>query len=111
MDGRLEKAWRQISKENESQTRHAGYAQGYFGQEVDVGIIRYSYIPQPAGAADLSNTELYAKTARAFGPVVIAGSLYYSPNGMSNAGASWYRVVSGAWQVQKHWSISSLIGR
>lgn len=90
---------------------YSGYVTQLLGQNLDLGVIRYGYTPQPSGQPGLDYTELYAKTARALGPVTLAGSVYYSPNGMSDAGVSWYGVVSGAWQINPEWAVSALAGR
>lgn len=101
----------QIPRTNTEIDLYAGYAAEPVGQVLDLGVIRYTFTPQPSGLPRVSYAEVYGKTARALGPVTAGASAYYSGNGMSGAGASWYGVVTAAWQLAPRWSVSGLGGR
>lgn len=89
---------------------YGGYETQVGGQGIDVGVIHYIFTPGPAQQPATDYTEIYAKTARAFGPVVLSGSLYYTGQGGGHTGTGVYGVTAASWAIDTRWTASALFG-
>ena len=58
---------------------YGGYRTEVSGFAVDVGVVGYLYVSQPAGA-DYDYAEFKAAASRAFGPVTLGAAVYWSPD-------------------------------
>ena len=81
---------------------YGGWRPSAGGFNFDVGAIYYGYINTPSAPfADVPYWEFYGKGTRAFGPVTLGASLYYSPNFTGETGDAWYYEGNAAYTIDK----------
>jgi uncharacterized protein (TIGR02001 family) len=76
----------------------------------DFGMQYYGYTGQAKGAPNVDYTEIYAKVTRAFGPVTLGASVYYSWGFTGETGDATYSELNGAYTITPKWSVSGAFG-
>ena len=78
---------------------------------LDVGGIYYAYANQPSYLPNVDYFEGYIKGTKAFGPVTVGGSFYYSPDFTGETGDAEYYEANLAWAFDKKLTFSGAVGR
>lgn len=99
------------TKTNEEIDVYGGWKPTFAGVSLDIGGIYYAYWNQPTGGPSVDYFEGYIKGTKAFGPVTVGGSFYYSPDFTGETGDAEYYEANAAWAIDKQWSISGAVGR
>ena len=88
---------------------YGGYRTEVSGFAVDVGVVGYLYVSQPAGA-DYDYAELKAAASRAFGPVTLGAAVYWSPDFFGADEEATYVEASAAFSPAAKWTVSGAVG-
>ena len=89
---------------------YGGYRTEVSGFAVDVGVVGYLYVSQPAGA-DYDYAEFKAAASRAFGPVTLGAAVYWSPDFFGADEEATYVEANAAFSPADRWTISGAVGR
>ena len=89
---------------------YGGWKPTFAGFSLDVGGIYYAYYNQPTGGPSVDYFEGYFKASKAFGPITVGGSFYYSPEFTGETGDAQYYEGNAAWAIDKQWSITGAFG-
>jgi uncharacterized protein (TIGR02001 family) len=90
---------------------YGGWKPTVAGVELDVGFIYYAYSNQPSYLPDVDYIEGYIKASKAFGPVTVGGSFFYSPEFTGHTGDAEYYEGNLSWAVDKKLTVSGAVGR
>ena len=88
---------------------YGGYRTEVSGFAVDVGVVGYLYVSQPAGA-DYDYAELKAAASRAFGPVTLGAAVYWSPDFFGADEEATYVEANAAFSPAAKWTVSGAVG-
>lgn len=88
---------------------YGGYRTEVSGFAVDVGVVGYLYVSQPAGA-DYDYAEFKAAASRAFGPVTLGGAVYWSPDFFGADEEATYVEANAAFSPAAKWTVSGAVG-
>ena len=88
---------------------YGGYRSEVSGFAVDVGVVGYLYTSQP-GAADYDYAELKAAASRAFGPVTLGASVYWSPDFFGADDEATYVEANASFSPAAQWTVSGAFG-
>jgi len=88
---------------------YGGYRTEVSGFAVDVGVVGYLYVSQPAGA-DYDYAELKAAASRAFGPVTLGAAVYWSPDFFGADEEATYVEANAAFSPATKWTVSGAVG-
>ena len=88
---------------------YGGYRTEVSGFAVDVGLVGYLYVSQPAGA-DYDYVELEAAASRAIGPVTLGAAVYWSPDFFGADEEATYVEANVAFSPADKWTVSGAIG-
>ena len=90
---------------------YGGYKTEFAGFALDIGGIYYGYAGQPTGGPSVDYYEGYVKATKAFGPLTVGGSFYYSPDFTGETGDAEYYEGNVAYAYNKKLSFSGSVGR
>jgi uncharacterized protein (TIGR02001 family) len=88
---------------------YGGYRTEVSGFAVDVGVVGYLYVSQPAGA-DYDYVELKAAASRAIGPVTLGAAVYWSPDFFGADEEATYVEANAAFSPAASWTVSGAVG-
>lgn len=88
---------------------YGGHRTEVSGFAVDVGVVGYLYVSQPAGA-DYDYAELKAAASRAFGPVTLGAAVYWSPDFFGADEEATYVEANAAFSPAAKWTVSGAVG-
>ena len=88
---------------------YGGYRTEVSGFAVDVGVVGYLYVSQPAGA-DYDYAEFKAAASRAFGPVTLGAAVYWSPDFFGADEEATYVEANAAFSPAAKWTVSGAVG-
>ena len=88
---------------------YGGYRTEVSGFAVDVGVVGYLYVSQPAGA-DYDYAEFKAAASRAFGPVTLGAAVYWSPDFFGADEEATYIEANAAFSPAVKWTVSGAVG-
>ena len=88
---------------------YGGYRTEVSGFAVDVGVVGYLYVSQPAGA-DYDYAEFKAAASRAFGPVTLGAAVYWSPDFFGADEEATYIEANAAFSPAAKWTVSGAVG-
>ena len=88
---------------------YGGYRTEASGFAVDVGVVGYLYVSQPAGA-DYDYAEFKAAASRAFGPVTLGAAVYWSPDFLGADEEATYVEANAAFSPAAKWTVSGAVG-
>lgn len=90
---------------------YAGIRPEFAGWNWDIGAVVYAYVDEPEGA-DYTYVEAKVAVSRAFGPITMGASVYYSPDyfGAPEDEAT-YAEINGALSPADRWTLSGAVGR
>lgn len=88
---------------------YGGYRTEVSGFAVDVGVVGYLYVSQPAGA-DYDYVELKAAALRAIGPVTLGAAVYWSPDFFGADEEATYVEANAAFSPAARWTVSGAVG-
>ncbi len=88
---------------------YGGYRTEVSGFAVDVGIVGYLYVSQPAGA-DYDYAEFKAAASRAFGPATLGAAVYWSPDFFGADEEATYVEANAAFSPAAQWTVSGAVG-
>lgn len=88
---------------------YGGYRTEAAGFALDVGVVGYLYVSQPAGA-DYDYVELKAAASRAFGPVTLGAAVYWSPDFFGADEEATYVEANAAFSPADKWTVSGAVG-
>jgi uncharacterized protein (TIGR02001 family) len=88
---------------------YGGYRTEASGFAVDVGVVGYLYVSQPAGA-DYDYAEFKAAASRAFGPVTLGAAVYWSPDFFGADEEATYVEANAAFSPAAKWTVSGAVG-
>jgi uncharacterized protein (TIGR02001 family) len=88
---------------------YGGYRTEVSGFAVDVGVVGYLYVSQPAGA-DYDYVELKAAASRAIGPVTLGAAVYWSPDFFGADEEATYVEANAAFSPAAKWTVSGAVG-
>jgi uncharacterized protein (TIGR02001 family) len=87
----------------------AGWTPVVEGFRLDLGVIRYGYIDQPAHT-DISTVEFKAVVLHDFGPATLSAAVFYSGNYFGSHRDDVYVEERGAYRITPKFSISGAVG-
>lgn len=88
---------------------YGGYRTEVSGFAVDVGVVGYLYVSQPAGA-DYDYVELKAAASRAIGPLTLGAAVYWSPDFFGADEEATYVEANAAFSPADKWTVSGAVG-
>lgn len=88
---------------------YGGYRTEVSGFAVDVGVVGYLYVSQPAGA-DYDYVELKAAASRAIGPLTLGAALYWSPDFFGADEEATYVEANASFSPADKWTVSGAVG-
>ncbi len=88
---------------------YGGYRTEVSGFAVDVGVVGYLYVSQPAGA-DYDYVELKAAASRAIGPLTLGAAVYWSPDFFGADEEATYVEANAAFSPAARWTVSGAVG-
>ena len=88
----------------------AGWAPVIHGFKLDLGVIRYGYIDQPAHT-EIDTTELKAAVAHDFGKATLGAAVYYSSDYFGTHRNDVYVEGNGAYRLTRRLTLSGAAGR
>jgi len=88
----------------------AGWTPIVAGFRLDLGVIRYGYIDQPAHTR-IDTTELKAVALHDFGPATLAVAVYYTQNFFGSSHDGVYVEGRGSYRITKTLTASGALGR
>ncbi len=90
---------------------YGGWKPTVAGVALDIGGIYYAYANQPSYLPNVDYFEGYIKGSKAFGPVTVGASFYYSPDFTGETGNAEYYEANAAWAFDKKLTFSGAVGR
>ena len=90
---------------------YGGFKTEFSGVSLDIGALYYGYAGQPEGGPSVDYLEAYVKATKAFGPLTLGASFYWSPDFTGETGNAEYYEANAAWAIDKKWSLSGAVGR
>lgn len=88
---------------------YGGYRTEVSGFAVDVGVVGYLYVSQPAGA-DYDYVELKAAASRAIGPLTLGAAVYWSPDFFGADEEATYVEANASFSPADKWTVSGAVG-
>ena len=88
---------------------YGGYRTEVSGFAIDVGVVGYLYVSQPAGA-DYDYVELKAAASRAIGPLTLGAAVYWSPDFFGADEEATYVEANAAFSPADRWTVSGAVG-
>ena len=88
---------------------YGGYRTEVSGFALDVGVVGYLYVSQPAGA-DYDYVELKAAASRAIGPLTLGAAVYWSPDFFGADEEATYVEANAAFSPTDKWTVSGAVG-
>ncbi len=88
---------------------YGGYRTEVSGFAVDVGVVGYLYVSQPAGV-DYDYVEFKAAASRAIGPLTLGAAVYWSPDFFGADEEATYVEANAAFSPANRWTVSGAVG-
>jgi uncharacterized protein (TIGR02001 family) len=88
----------------------AGWVPAVAGFKLDLGVVRYGYIDQPAHT-HIDTVEYKAMASHDFGPMTFAAAVFYTPNYFGSDGDGTYFEGRAAYRITGNLTASGAVGR